>query len=60
MKRTNLIYEEQVSRKYNNLHPTKEAHKGVIKALHTETVQEVIQNYPPNRVLNAPPPQINP
>ena len=60
MKKTNLIYEEQVARKYNNLNPTKEAHKGVIKALHTESVQKVIQDYPPNRVLNAPPPQINP
>ena len=34
-------------------------HKEVIKTLHTSTVQSSISNYAPNRVLQAPPPDIN-
>ena len=55
MKKTILITEGQnVADRFSN-----SQYKQVIKDIHTETVQNVINNYSVNRVLKTPPPEIN-
>jgi len=56
LKKTILENEEEVAELYSRGITCKE----VIKTLHTSTVQSSINNYAPNRVLQAPPPDINP
>ena len=60
MKLTLNIYENEVSSKFESLPATTQSRKSVLKTLHTETVQKVLDRYNPNPVLNKTPPKINP
>ena len=57
LKKTILIYENEVRQKYQD---SGENYKTTIKQIHTEEVGKVISSYKPNRVLKAPPPEVNP
>ena len=54
LKATHLAHEAEVAEKFRS-----GTYKDAIKSLHTSAVSQVISNYPPNRVLQDTPPEIN-
>ena len=54
-KKTLQVFEQEVSEFFNN----GQTIDGAIKNIHTNTMKEMVRNYSNNRVLSAPPPEID-
>ena len=60
MKKTLLAYENEVENYLISFPANETALKIATKSLHTDAVSTTIADYPPNRVLNINPPEIDP
>ena len=53
------LYESNVKEEYQCDPPTNSDYKKVLKTIHSKSVKTTIDSYPPNKVLNSKPPDIN-
>ena len=59
LKPTLLDHETEVRECFPDLPANENSYKHALKSLHTSAVQETLQSYNPNRVLQLPPPEIS-